>query len=177
MGYEIDWRATALLFQTMSPVVAICGSVGTAVFLQDRDRKKRREAELIAQHAAVTAIVGGAAETASRVARRASQATANPNIIRRLTDELAIADRSVAGINLVALSNTELIGQIDRVHRGLASLRRRLGDLNDQLSQPSPADVDFDGPLGQVQDAFKEIKAANDLLVRELGLKSTSQGR
>lgn len=156
----IDWMdthdGTAAWVQAVGSVAAIASAFWLHAWGLDREKKGAERARV----AAVRAIATNCISTLRTLDNKARGGTFSPDRMAYYEDEAAADLASVATIQIAEFSDARLIDEVVALRRVMATARRRVGFVRQQLSQhrPTPADY-FKAQLEQGENTLIRLRA------------------
>jgi hypothetical protein len=151
-----DWPAWV---QAVGSVLAILVTVGSGIYLQDRERKRKEADSLANQIAALTAIAERCVKLLERLNERATKGTLARDELGWLGDEALAMEATTNAIDLMSIRSTALIAQAAELQEAARTCRRRLGYAAASVKNGRQTKNDqFDDPLERARKALAAMK-------------------
>ena len=158
-GTAIDWSATAAWAQAILSALAILA----AVWLQDRDRAKRRDEKQRLRLAAVLSIAQSCVGTLRQLNKRAESGELIKTKFGFYDDETSAELTAVTAIDLSGLEDARVGSEIIRLRRVTTTARRRLRRDRDKVEAGGVVRPDrYSSLFKQAQAALQRLEGLQD---------------
>ncbi len=152
---DIDWGATAAWAQAILSALAIFA----AVWLQDRDRAKRREEQARLRLDAVLTIAESCVRTLRYLDKRARGGELVKSKFGFYDDETSAHLAAVTAVDLSQLEDPRVGTELIRLRRATTTARRRLGRDRDKVENGGVVTQDrYSSLLRQAREALRRLR-------------------